>query len=95
MIFVEFTSNNPFQLNFIGNTVSPDERYLHFATTKHMFQTIPIGRSTPPVQFFPLHNGGGQPVEFHLDLSPLDELQDVSDKSMLPVFLYNQYFLME
>jgi len=63
-------------LNFIGSTISPEERYLHFSTTKHMFDTIPIGRTTPPIQFFPLHNGGGQPVEFHLDISPLDEIQE-------------------
>ena len=43
-----------------------------------MFDTIPIGRTTPPIQFFPLHNGGGQPVEFHLDINPLDEIQEVN-----------------
>ena len=66
-----------FQLNFIGITVSPDIRYLHFSTTKHMFEAVPIGRSIPPVQYFPLFNGGGQPVEFQLDTSPLDEIQEV------------------
>eukprot|EP00795_Rhopilema_esculentum_P013350 gene13350-4200_t len=63
-------------LNFIGHTVSPDERYLHFSNTKHMFDPIPVGKKTPPIQMFPLHNGGGQPVEFQLDVSPLDEIQE-------------------
>lgn len=42
-----------------------------------MFEAVPIGRSIPPVQYFPLFNGGGQPVEFQLDTSPLDEIQEV------------------
>eukprot|EP00794_Sanderia_malayensis_P017503 gene17503-19253_t len=62
-------------LNFTGNTVSPDERYLHFSTTRHMFVPLPIGNITPPIQTYPLYNDGGQPLQFQMDLQALDEIQ--------------------
>jgi len=39
-----------FQLNFVGVTVEPNRRYLHFPGTKHVFTPVPIGEMTPPKQ---------------------------------------------
>ena len=40
------------QLNFVGVTVEPNRRYLHFPGTKHVFTPVPIGELTPPKQVY-------------------------------------------
>ena len=40
----------PFQLNFIGVTVDPDRRYIHFPSSKHMFTPVPVGEKISPKQ---------------------------------------------
>ena len=66
------------QLNFIGVTVDPDSYYVHFANTKHMFEPVPIGSTSPPVQVYELYNGGAQTVKYELDLEPLAQVEAVS-----------------
>lgn len=39
-----------YQLNFIGVTVEPNRRYIHFPGDKHMFTPVPVGGPTPPKQ---------------------------------------------
>lgn len=65
------------QLNFIGVTVDDESRYVHFDTTKHMFEPIPVGTNSPPVQIYELYNGGALPVNYELDLEPLAQLEAV------------------
>lgn len=62
-------------LNFIGVTVEPDRRYIHFPSNKHMFTPVPIGEKTSPLQVYELYNGGAVPVRYELDLTPLDIIQ--------------------
>ncbi|OWF45565.1 hypothetical protein KP79_PYT24425 [Mizuhopecten yessoensis] len=61
-------------LNFVGVTVEPDRRYIHFPSNKHMFTPIPVGEKNSPKQTYDLYNGGAVPVKFHIDLAPLDLL---------------------
>ncbi|KAK7484650.1 hypothetical protein BaRGS_00024058, partial [Batillaria attramentaria] len=62
-------------LNFIGVTVEPDRRYIHFPSNKHMFTPVPVGEKTSPKQVYELYNGGAVPVRYELDLTPLDIIE--------------------
>ncbi|NXP06353.1 CFA65 protein, partial [Thinocorus orbignyianus] len=55
-------------LNFNGVTVEQDQRYIHFASTKHLFTPIAIGTSQPPTQIYELYNAGAMPVMFEVQL---------------------------
>ena len=74
------TSFLPFlpQLNFIGVTVDPDSFYVHFANTRHLFEPVPVGGTSPPVQVYELYNGGARVVKYELDMEPLAQVQAVS-----------------
>ena len=43
-----------------------------------MFEPLPIGGITPPVQNYYLFNGGGQTLQFELELDALDDVQKVT-----------------
>jgi len=43
-----------------------------------MFEPIPVGTNSPPVQIYELYNGGALPVNYELDLEPLAQLEAVS-----------------
>ncbi|XP_076448439.1 cilia- and flagella-associated protein 65-like [Babylonia areolata] len=62
-------------LNFVGVTVEPDRKYIHFPSKKHMFTPVPVGEKTSPKQVYELYNGGAVPVYYELDLTPLDIIQ--------------------
>ncbi|KAK3742184.1 hypothetical protein QZH41_012071, partial [Actinostola sp. cb2023] len=62
-------------LNFIGVTVDEESRYVHFASTNHMFEPVPVGINSPPVQIYELYNGGALSVNYELDLEPLAQLE--------------------
>ncbi|XP_069108657.1 cilia- and flagella-associated protein 65-like isoform X1 [Argopecten irradians] len=62
-------------LNFVGVTVEPERRYIHFPSNKHMFTPIPVGEKNAPKQTYDMYNGGAVPVKFHIDLAPLDLLK--------------------
>ena len=61
-------------LNFIGNTVPVSDRYIHFHSTIHKFSPIAIGTIDPPVQSYALMNMGDTPLEYEVDLSPLEKV---------------------
>ncbi|XP_013412505.1 cilia- and flagella-associated protein 65-like [Lingula anatina] len=62
-------------LNFIGVTVEPERRYIHFPSNKHMFTPVPVGEKNSPKQIYELYNGGAVPVKFEFDLLPLEILK--------------------
>lgn len=62
-------------VNFIGVTVDPDSYYVHFANTRHLFEPVPVGGSSPPIQVYELYNGGATLVKYELDKEPLAQVQ--------------------
>ncbi|XP_070569847.1 cilia- and flagella-associated protein 65-like [Ptychodera flava] len=62
-------------LNFIGVTVDPESRYVHFPSNKHMFYPVPIGAVANPKQVYELYNGGALPVQYELDLTALEYIK--------------------
>ncbi|NXN30725.1 CFA65 protein, partial [Nycticryphes semicollaris] len=71
-------------LNFSGVTVEQDQRYIHFASTKHLFTPIAIGTSQPPTQIYELYNGGSMPVMFEVQL---DNTMGIEENYQHPVFI--------
>jgi len=65
------------QLNFVGVTVDLCRPYVHFPATQHMFAPVAIGQFRSPTQVYELYNGGGVPVNYQLDLSPLSGVKQV------------------
>ena len=59
-------------------TVDPDSVYVHFANTRHQFEPVPVGGTSPPVQVYELYNGGARVVKYELDMEPLAQVQAVS-----------------
>ncbi|XP_060587307.1 cilia- and flagella-associated protein 65-like isoform X2 [Ruditapes philippinarum] len=59
-------------LNFIGVTVEPERRYIHFPSSKHMFTPVPVGEKISPKQVYELYNGGAVPVRYQFDLTPME-----------------------
>ncbi|XP_032045948.1 cilia- and flagella-associated protein 65 [Aythya fuligula] len=72
-------------LNFRGVTVKQDQRYVHFASTKHLFTPVAIGTSYPPTQVYELYNGGSMPVLFEVQLDSIMRIQ--KDNFQHPVFV--------
>ncbi|PKU48418.1 hypothetical protein llap_1326 [Limosa lapponica baueri] len=70
-------------LNFSGVTVEQDQRYIHFASTKHVFTPIAIGTSQPPTQIYELYNGGSMPVMFEVQM---DNTVRTQENFQHPVF---------
>ena len=66
------------QVNFVGVTVDPESYYVHFPTTRHLFEPVPVGGTSPPVQVYELYNGGSRAVNYELDMEPLAQVQSVS-----------------
>ncbi|EDV21132.1 uncharacterized protein TRIADDRAFT_60400 [Trichoplax adhaerens] len=62
-------------INFVGVTVEASAKYVHFPSNSHQFMAMPIGSITYPKQVYELYNGGGQTVNYELDLSPCDNLK--------------------
>lgn len=62
-------------VNFIGVTVDPESFYVHFANTRHMFEPVAVGGTSPPVQVYELYNGGAREVNYELDTEPLAQIQ--------------------
>ncbi|NWS77356.1 CFA65 protein, partial [Crotophaga sulcirostris] len=62
-------------LNFSGVTVEQDQRYLHFASTKHLFTPIAIGTSNPPTQIYEVYNGSSVPVMFEVQMDNIVWIQ--------------------
>uniref|UniRef100_A0A3Q1HG52 Uncharacterized protein n=1 Tax=Anabas testudineus TaxID=64144 RepID=A0A3Q1HG52_ANATE len=62
-------------LNFQGVTVERERPYLHFASNQHVFTSVTIGHSSPPMQVYELHNAGAVPVHYEVDAAVLSQLQ--------------------
>ncbi|CAH3197012.1 unnamed protein product, partial [Porites evermanni] len=62
-------------VNFVGVTVDPESYYVHFPTTRHLFEPVPVGGTSPPVQVYELYNGGSRAVNYELDMEPLAQVQ--------------------
>jgi len=75
------------QLNFVGVTVQLDRPYVHFPSTRHTFAPVAIGNLHSPTQVYELYNGGAVPVDYHLDLSPLASVKQVSLHQLEPYLL--------
>ncbi|XP_063646851.1 cilia- and flagella-associated protein 65 isoform X1 [Pan troglodytes] len=63
-------------LNFIGVTVKPEQKYVHFTSTTHQFIPIPIGDTLPPRQIYELYNGGSVPVTYEVQTDVLSQVQE-------------------
>ncbi|EHA97571.1 Coiled-coil domain-containing protein 108, partial [Heterocephalus glaber] len=63
-------------LNFIGVTVKPEQKYVHFTSTTHQFIPVPIGDTLPPWQIYELYNGGSVPVTYEVQTSILSHIQE-------------------
>ncbi|NXC20444.1 CFA65 protein, partial [Corythaeola cristata] len=72
-------------LNFSGVTVEKEQRYIHFASTKHLFTPIAIGTSQPPIQIYELYNGSSMPVMFEVQLDNIVRIQE--ENFQHPVFV--------
>ena len=66
------------QLNFLGVTVVPESYYVHVSSTKHLFEPVAIGGSSPPLQLYELYNGGAKPVTYEISMDPLAQVEAVS-----------------
>ncbi|XP_031446362.1 cilia- and flagella-associated protein 65 isoform X1 [Phasianus colchicus] len=62
-------------LNFRGVTVEREQRYVHFASSKHLFMPIAIGTSHPPIQIYELYNGSSMTVMFEVQLDSIMRVQ--------------------
>ncbi|XP_017802489.2 cilia- and flagella-associated protein 65 isoform X2 [Papio anubis] len=63
-------------LNFIGVTVRPEQKYVHFTSTTHQFIPVPIGDTLPPRQIYELYNGGSVPVTYEVQTDVLSQVQE-------------------
>ncbi|TPX66179.1 hypothetical protein SpCBS45565_g04639 [Spizellomyces sp. 'palustris'] len=66
-------SSKEVMINFVGYSVPPAKKCLHFHSSEHTFQPVSIGTLEPPVQ---LMNRGAVSLEYTLDLSPLERLKE-------------------
>ncbi|XP_074643169.1 cilia- and flagella-associated protein 65-like [Tubulanus polymorphus] len=73
-VLLKLARGREIMLNFIGVTVEPDRKYLHFPSNKHTFAPVPIGEKNSPVQVYELYNGGALPVQYDVDQRPELEL---------------------
>ncbi|XP_037379967.1 cilia- and flagella-associated protein 65 [Talpa occidentalis] len=63
-------------LNFIGVTVKPEQKYVHFTSTSHQFIPVPIGETLPPRQIYEMYNGGSVPVTYTIQTNILSQVQE-------------------
>ncbi|XP_008257396.3 cilia- and flagella-associated protein 65 isoform X1 [Oryctolagus cuniculus] len=63
-------------LNFVGVTVSLEQKYVHFTSTSHQFIPVPIGDMLPPRQIYELYNGGSVPVTYEIQTNILSQVQE-------------------
>nr|XP_026648053.1 cilia- and flagella-associated protein 65 isoform X6 [Zonotrichia albicollis] len=83
-VLLKISHGREILLTFSGVTVEHDQRYVHFASTKHVFAPVAVGRSHPPTQIYKLYNGGSMPVTFEVQLDNLMKTQE--ENFQHPVF---------
>ncbi|CAH1790082.1 unnamed protein product [Owenia fusiformis] len=74
-VLLKQTSGREILINFIGVTVEPERRYIHFPSNKFMFAPVAVGEKNSPKQVYELFNGGAVPVKYEIDTSPLLSIQ--------------------
>ncbi|NXQ21900.1 CFA65 protein, partial [Peucedramus taeniatus] len=84
-VLLKISYGHEILLTFSGVTVEHDQRYVHFASTKHVFAPIAVGRSQPPTQIYKLYNGGSTPVTFEVQLDNIVKMQEKNFQH--PVFV--------
>ncbi|NWY90179.1 CFA65 protein, partial [Loxia curvirostra] len=84
-VLLKISYGHEILLTFSGVTVEHDQRYVHFASTKHIFAPIAVGRSHPPTQIYKLYNGGSMPVTFEVQLDNIVKIQEKNFQH--PVFV--------
>ncbi|NXS28662.1 CFA65 protein, partial [Pomatostomus ruficeps] len=75
-VLLKISYGHEILLTFSGVTVEHDQRYVHFASTKHLFAPIAVGGSQPPIQIYKLYNGGSMPVTFEVQLDNIVKIQE-------------------
>nr|XP_030133177.3 cilia- and flagella-associated protein 65 isoform X5 [Taeniopygia guttata] len=84
-VLLKISYGHEILLTFSGVTVEHDQRYVHFASTKHVFAPVAVGCSQPPTQIYKLYNGGSMPVTFEVQL---DNIVKIKEKNFQhPVFV--------
>jgi len=61
---------------------------VHFANTRHLFEPVAVGGTSPPVQVYELYNGGARVVKYELDMEPLAQVQAVSILTCIPLLCF-------
>ncbi|NXW67838.1 CFA65 protein, partial [Hirundo rustica] len=75
-VLLKISYGHEILLTFSSVTVEHDQRYVHFASTKHFFAPIALGGSHPPIQIYKLYNGGSMPVKFEVQLDNIMKIQE-------------------
>uniref|UniRef100_A0A8C3NUV1 Cilia and flagella associated protein 65 n=1 Tax=Cyanoderma ruficeps TaxID=181631 RepID=A0A8C3NUV1_9PASS len=75
-VLLKISHGHEILLTFISVTVEHDQRYVHFASTKHVFAPTAVGGSHPPTQIYKLYNGGSMPVTFEVQLDNIVKIQE-------------------
>ncbi|NXD27312.1 CFA65 protein, partial [Spelaeornis formosus] len=84
-VLLKISYGHEILLTFSGVTLKPDQRYVHFTSTKHLFTPIAVGCSHPPTQIYTIYNGGSMPVTFEVQL---DNIAKIKEKNFQhPVFV--------
>ncbi|NWU45650.1 CFA65 protein, partial [Hylia prasina] len=84
-VLLKISYGHEILLNFSSVTVEHDQRYVHFASSKHTFSPIAVGSSHPPTQIYKLYNGGSMPVTFEVQLDNIVKIQE--ENFQHPVFV--------
>ncbi|NWI79764.1 CFA65 protein, partial [Dryoscopus gambensis] len=84
-VLLKISYGHEILLTFSSVTVEQNQRYVHFASSKHCFAPIAVGSSYPPTQIYKLYNGGSMPVTFEVQL---DNIAKIWEKNFQhPVFV--------
>ncbi|NXQ35424.1 CFA65 protein, partial [Alaudala cheleensis] len=84
-VLLKISHGHEILLTFSSVTVKHDQRYVHFASTKHVFAPTAVGGSHPPIQIYKLYNGGSMPVTFEVQLDNIVKMQEKNFQH--PVFV--------
>ncbi|KAJ3320632.1 hypothetical protein HDV06_005150 [Boothiomyces sp. JEL0866] len=67
-------------INFIGYSVPETQKFLHLQSINHRFENIDIGTSSPPVQYYRLMNRGSSDLEYTIDPSAIQRLNEENNQ---------------
>ncbi|NXU36958.1 CFA65 protein, partial [Drymodes brunneopygia] len=84
-VLLKISHGHEILVTFNSVTVERNQRYVHFASTKHVFAPIAVGRFQPPTQIYKLYNGGSMPVIFEVQLDNIKKIQEKNFQH--PVFV--------